>query len=89
MRARGDDQHAVLRGATAGYCEEALPYVGWERARLADIEAQLDGSGNLVDVLGARAGSSNKGHCEFGIWNDYGQCYLQNSLLLKLRGSCP
>jgi hypothetical protein len=63
MRARGDDQHAVLRGATAGYCEEALPHVGWERARLADIEAQLDGSGNFVDVLAARARSANKGHC--------------------------
>ena len=70
---RGDDQHAVLRGATAGQCEEAPPYVGGERPRLADSEAQLDGSGNLVDVLAARAGSANKGHCEFGIWNEYGQ----------------
>src|SRR5215471_9590893 len=40
---------------------------------MADIEAQLDGSGNFVDVLAARAGSANKGHCEFGIWNEYGQ----------------
>jgi len=73
VRARGDDQHAVLRGAAAGECEEALPYVGWERARLADIEAQLDGGGNFVDVLATRAGSANKGHCEFGIRNEYGQ----------------
>ena len=54
-------------------CEEALSHVGWERARLAHIEAQLDGSGNFVDVLAARAGSANKGHCKFGIWNEYGQ----------------
>jgi hypothetical protein len=40
---------------------------------LADIEAQLDRSGDFVDVLAARAGSANKGHCEFGIWNEYGQ----------------
>jgi hypothetical protein len=40
---------------------------------LAGIEAQLDSSGNFVDVLAARAGSANKGHCEFGIWNEYGQ----------------
>ena len=73
VRARGDDQHAVLRGATARQREEALPYVGWERAGLAYIEAQLDGSGNFVDVLAARARSANKGHCEFGIWNEYGQ----------------
>ena len=73
VRARGDDQHAVLRGATAGECEEALPHVGWERWRLADIEAQLDGSGNLVHVLPARAGTANKGHGEFGIWNEYRQ----------------
>jgi hypothetical protein len=73
VHAGGDDQHAVLRGPTAGQCEEALSHVGWERARLADIEAQLDGSGDFVDVLAARAGSANKGHCEFGIWNEYGQ----------------
>jgi hypothetical protein len=40
---------------------------------LADIEAQLDGSGNFVDVLAARAGSASKSHCEFGIWDEYGQ----------------
>src|SRR5689334_23219308 len=40
---------------------------------------QVDGSGNFVDVLAARAKSANKGHCEFGIMN-MGKCYLQNSL---------
>jgi hypothetical protein len=40
---------------------------------LADIEAQLDGSGNFVDVLAARTGSANKGHCKFGVWNEYWQ----------------
>src|SRR6185369_5055294 len=54
-------------------CEEALSHVGWERARLADIETQLDGSGNLVDVLAARTRSANKGHCEFGVWDGYVQ----------------
>ena len=51
---------------------------GGKRARLADIEAQLDGGGNFVDVLAARAGSANKDHCKFGIWNEYGR-YFQNS----------
>ena len=69
----GDDQHAVLRGAISGHRKEALPYVGGKRARLADIEAHLDSGGNFVDVLGARAGSVDKGLCEFGIWNEYGQ----------------
>jgi hypothetical protein len=45
---------------------------------LADIEAQLDGSGNFVDVLAAGA-DANEGHYEFGIWM-VGKCYLQNSL---------
>ena len=76
VHAGSDDQHAVLRGATPGQCEEALPYGGRERARLADIETQLDGSGNFVDVLAARAGSANKGLCEFGIWNQYRQMLL-------------
>jgi hypothetical protein len=40
---------------------------------LADIEAQLDGRGDFVDVLAARTGRANKGHCKFGIWNEYGQ----------------
>ena len=73
VHAGRDDQHAVLRGAIAGQREQALPYVGGKSARLADIEAQLDGGGNFVDVLAARPGSANKGHREFGIWNDYGQ----------------
>jgi hypothetical protein len=53
-----------------------LAYVGGKRARLADIEAQLDGSGNFVYVLAARTGSANKGHCKFGIWNEYAQMQL-------------
>jgi hypothetical protein len=40
---------------------------------LADIEAQLDGGGDFVDVLAARTGSANKGHCQFGIWDEYRQ----------------
>ena len=55
VHAGRDDQHAVLRGAIAGECEESLPYVGGKRAGLADIGAQLDGGGNFVDVLAARA----------------------------------
>ena len=73
VHAGRDDQHAFLSGAISGHRKEALPYVGGKRARLADIEAHLDRSGNFVDVLAARAGSANKGHCKFGIWNDYGQ----------------
>ena len=73
MHAGRDDQHAVLRGAIAGQGEKALPYVCGKRARLADIEAHLDRGGNFVDVLAARTGSANKGHCKFGIWNQYGQ----------------
>jgi hypothetical protein len=53
-----------------------LPNVGWQRAGLAAIEAKLDGSGNFVNVLAARAGSPNKVHCEFGIWNEYGQMII-------------
>ena len=66
-------RHEVVAVEIRDPREEALPNVGWERARLADIEPQLDGSGNLVDVLAAGAGSANKGHCEFRIWNEYGQ----------------
>ena len=73
VNAGRNDQHAVLRGAIAGQGEEALPYVVGKRARLADIEAQLDSSGDFVDVLAARTGSPHKGHCKFGIWNEYGQ----------------
>jgi len=73
VHAGRDDQHTVLRGAIAGQREEALPYVSGKRARLADIESQLDGGGNFVDVLAARTGSANKGHHKFGIWNEYGQ----------------
>jgi hypothetical protein len=40
---------------------------------LADIEAQLDGGGDFVDVLAARTGGANKGHRQFGIWNEDGQ----------------
>ena len=68
-----DDQYAVLRGAISSHRKEALPYGGGKRARLADIEAHLDCAGNLVDVLAAGPGSANKGHCKFGIWNDYRQ----------------
>ena len=68
-----NDQHAGLRGAIAGQREETLPYVHGKRARLSDIESQLDGGGNFVDVLAARTGSANKRDCKFGIWNDYGQ----------------
>ena len=68
-----DDQDAFLRGAIASHRQEALPYVVAKHARLADIEAQLDGGGNFVDVLAARTGGANKGHCQFGIWNEYRQ----------------
>lgn len=68
-----DDQHAVPRGAIAGQREEALPYVRGQRAGLESIEAQFDGGGDFVDVLATRAGGANKGHCQLGIWNEYGQ----------------
>ena len=51
-------------------------HLGGKRARLADIEAQLDRSGHFVDVLAARTGSANKGYCQFGIWNKYRQMLL-------------
>ncbi|MCU1328921.1 MAG: hypothetical protein JWN34_4291 [Bryobacterales bacterium] len=66
-----DDENAVLRDAIAGQCEEALPYVLWKRRRLTDVEAQLDGGGNLVDVLAARPGGANERLGQFGIWNVY------------------
>ena len=68
-----DDQHAFSRRALAGQRTEALPYVLGKRRRLADIEAQLDGGGDFVDVLAARAGGANEADCKFGIWNEYGQ----------------
>jgi ribosomal protein S9 len=73
VHAGRDDQHAFLRGAIASHRQEALPYVVAKQARSADIEAQLDGGGNFVDVLAARTGGANKGHCQFGIWNEYRQ----------------
>ena len=79
--ARCDDQHAVLRGATAGQCEEALAHGGRKRRGVGGIPAQLHGSGYLVYVLAAGTGRANKGLGDFGIRNDYGQSYFQNSPL--------
>jgi hypothetical protein len=54
--------------------------VGWERARLADIETQLHGSGNLVTFWppGPEARIKVIVSSESGI--NIGKCYFQNSL---------
>jgi hypothetical protein len=65
-----DDQDTVLRDSIAGERTQAMPYIFGKRGRLVDIEAQFDGGGDFVDILAARTGGANEGHCEFGIWND-------------------
>ena len=70
---RGPDGPATI--ADTG----ALPYLVAKQARLADIEAQLDGGGDFVDVLAARTGGASKVivSSESGI--NIGKCYFQNS----------
>lgn len=77
---RRNDQHAVSRRPLAGKRKQALPYVLWEGSRLTDIKAQLNGSGDFVDVLAARTGCADKGLRKFGIGNKYRQMLFQNSL---------
>src|SRR5262245_12327413 len=50
-----DDQHAVLRQPPAGKPHQPRANAGRQARRTGDIEAQLDGGRNLVDVLPARS----------------------------------
>src|SRR5690348_3827162 len=53
----GDDQDAVAGKAATGEALQALAHRLGQAGRAADVEAELNGGGELVDVLAAGAGA--------------------------------
>src|SRR3954447_14381312 len=56
----GDDQDAVAGQPAAGQLLEALAHGLGQARGAADVEAELDGGGELVDVLAAGAGAADE-----------------------------
>src|SRR3954451_528112 len=56
----GDDQDAIAGQAAAGEALQALAHGLGQAGRAADVEAELDGGGELVDVLAAGARAADE-----------------------------
>ncbi len=61
-----DEQHAAGRHAVPGERDQPLLHLGWER-RSTDVEAQLDRSRDLVDVLTAGARGADETFLDLAI----------------------
>ena len=55
-----DDKHPAIGEAPPGKLAQALLYLVVQRGAGRDVESQLDGRGDLVDVLPTRAGTANE-----------------------------
>jgi hypothetical protein len=63
----GDDQHAFAADALAAQHAQAIEYRGMQRYRSRDVEAELHGGRDLVDVLATRAGSADEGKLDLAL----------------------
>src|SRR5690606_11572982 len=57
---RVDHQHAVVGQPPVAPRQQARTQRLWQRRRAGDVEPQLDGAGNLVDVLPAGAAGAHE-----------------------------
>lgn len=60
MAARGQDDHAITRPPAASQLAQAGANIIWQSRATRRVEADFDGGGDLVDVLAARSGGTDK-----------------------------
>lgn len=79
MLAGFDDQDAVLTHPSACQASEPFSYTLRQRRRVAHVEAELDSSGDLVDILSARSRSVDKVQHDFALIDCQGRCDVNHS----------
>ena len=67
MSARDEQYAAILVEALTGESSQAGFDTLMERLRSGEIEAQLHGGGDFVDILAAGAGSADEAQLEIGV----------------------
>jgi len=69
-----DDQYPFSGDSPAGNLHQSPPGAAGQRTGSGNIKTQLNGSGNLVDMLSARPGGTNEGLPDFAFVDGDGRC---------------